>query len=345
MWLKRFCRDLRLGWLAPSFIFLFAGAICLAGAEKLRLGYFPNITHAQALYARAGGAFEKAVGIPIEWVSFNAGPTAIEAMFADAVDATFLGPGPTVNGYLKSKGVKFVIIAGSARGGSGMVVRLDAGIHTDKDFAGKTIATPQLGNTQDIAARVWFAQKGYKLRERGGNVSLVPLSNPDQLTMFRKKQIDGAWTVEPWLSRLEVEGGGRLFLDEKSLWPDGKYVTTHLIVNRVFLEDHPELVRHLLEALVEVTQEINSNKTAAATVLNEQIRQETGKTLQPSVIQKAMDRLEFTWDPACASLKQSAEHSRQIGLIRAEPQLAGIYNLSLLNLVLEQKKLPQVKGF
>lgn len=339
------CRDLRSGWLAPSFIVLFAGALCIYSAEakKLRLGYFPNITHAQALYARAGGAFEKAVGMPIEWVPFNAGPTAIEAMFADAVDATFVGPSPTINGYIKSKGTKFVIIAGSARGGSGMVVREDAGIHSDRDFAGKTIATPQLGNTQDIAARVWFAQKGYTLRERGGNVSLVPLSNPDQLTMFRKKQIDGAWTVEPWLSRLEVEGGGRLFLDEKSLWPDGKYVTTHLIVSRVFLEDNQELMRRVLEALVEVTQEINSNKTAAAAVLNEQIRKETGKTLQPTVIQKAMGRLEFTWDPACASLKQSADNSRRIGFIRADPQLAGIYDLSLLNSVLENKKLPQVE--
>ena len=343
---KQTCKDPRWGWLAPSFTFLFAGAFWLAGAEakKLRLGYFPNITHAQALYARAGGAFEKAIGIPIEWVPFNAGPTAIEAMFADAVDATFVGPGPTINGYLKSKGARFVIIAGSARGGSGMVVRQDSEIKSDRDFGGKTIATPQLGNTQDIAARVWFVQKGYKLRERGGNVSLVPLSNPDQLIMFRKKQIDGAWTVEPWLSRLEVEGGGRLFLDEKSLWPDGQYVTTHLIMSRVFLEDNQETVRRLLESLVEVTQEINSNKKASAAVLNEQIRQETGKTLQPAVIQKAMDRLEFTWDPACASLKQSAENSRRIGFIRADPQLNGIYYLSLLNSVLEQKNLPAVQG-
>jgi NitT/TauT family transport system substrate-binding protein len=329
----------------PPVVLLFASLLNAQGAEakKLRLGYFPNITHAQALYARAGGAFEKAIGITIEWVPFNAGPTAIEAIFADAVDATFVGPSPTINGYLKSKGSKFVIIAGSARGGSGLVVREDAGIHIDRDFGGKTIATPQLGNTQDVAARVWFAQKGYKLRERGGNVALVPLSNPDQLTMFRKKQIDGAWTVEPWLSRLEVEGGGRLFLDEKSLWPDGKYVTTHLIVSRVFLEDNQETVRRLLESLVDVTQVINSNKTAAAAVLNEQIRQETGKSLKPEVILKAMGRLDFTWDPACASLKQSAENSRRIGFIRSDPQLKGIYNLSLLNAVLEAKKLPQME--
>src|ERR1051325_536057 len=146
-------------------------------AKPLRLGYFPNITHAQALYARATGVFERKLGVPIQWASFNAGPTAIESLFTDAVDATFVGPSPTVNGYVKSKGEKFVIVAGSASGGAGLVLRKDAGIKSDRDFANKVIATPQLGNTQDLAARLWFAEKGYRLRERGGSLSLVPLSN------------------------------------------------------------------------------------------------------------------------------------------------------------------------
>ncbi|HYS43718.1 MAG TPA: ABC transporter substrate-binding protein, partial [Geobacteraceae bacterium] len=190
------------------FLFILASLLlpCLVRAQPagspLRLGYFPNITHAQALYARATGEFEKALGIPIEWVPFNAGPSAIEALFIDAVDATYVGPGPTINGYIKSKGAKFVIVAGSASGGAGLVVRQDSGIAEEKDFNGKVIATPQMGNTQDIAARAWFADKGYRLKEQGGTVELVPLANSDQLTMFKKKQIDGAWTVEPWLSRL-----------------------------------------------------------------------------------------------------------------------------------------------
>ena len=237
-------------------------------AKELRLGYFPNLTHAQALYARASGEFEQKIGVRIKWTAFNAGPTAIESLFANAVDATFVGPSPTVNGFIKSRGEKFVIVAGSASGGAGLVVRKDSGIHSEKDFADKTIATPQLGNTQDVAARVWLADKGYRLRERGGNVSLVPLSNPDQLTLFKKKQVDGAWTVEPWLARLEIEGGGEVFLEEKSLWPAGKYVTTHLVVSRTFLADNQETMRKLIAALVEVTERINSDKTAAATVLN-----------------------------------------------------------------------------
>src|SRR5262249_42433606 len=143
-----------------------------------------------------------------------------------------------------------------------------------------------------------------QLRERGGTVSLVPLSNTDQLTMFRKRQIDGAWTIEPWMSRLEIEGGGRLFLDEKSLWPEGKYVTTHLVVNKTFLADNPQIVRNLLAALVDVTQTINSNKTAAISILNDQLKKETGRALKDEVIQKAMARVEFTWDPICSSLKK-----------------------------------------
>jgi NitT/TauT family transport system substrate-binding protein len=313
-------------------------------AAELRLGYFPNLTHAQALYARATGEFEKQTGVRIHWTAFNAGPTAIESLFVDAVDATFVGPSPTINGYVKSRGEKFVIVAGSAIGGAGLVVRKDSGISGDQDFAGKTIATPQLGNTQDIAARGWLAEKGYRLRERGGNVSLVPLANPDQLTMFKKKQIDAAWTVEPWLARLEVEGDGALFLEEKALWPDGKYVTTHLVVTKTYLAGNRETVRRLLAALIEVTQHINADKTAAAAILNSQLKKETGKALKEEVITRAMSRIEFTWDPICASLKKSADAAHRIGFIRTAPDLGGIYSLSLLNDVLKDKNLPPIAG-
>jgi len=326
-----------------------AGLICRAPgiqreAGDLRLGYFPNLTHAQALYARATGAFETNVGVRIKWTAFNAGPTAIESLFTDAIDATFVGPSPTINGYIKSRGEKFVIVAGAASGGAGLVVRMDSGITGEKDFANKTIATPQLGNTQDIAARVWFAEKGYKLRERGGNVSIVPLSNPDQLTMFKKKQIHGAWTIEPWMARLEVEGGGRLFLEEKALWPNEKFVTTHLVVSKGYLAGHPEIVRKLIAELVEVTERINADKTAAAVILNEQIKKETGKTLKVEVIQKAMSRVEFTWDPICSSLKKSADAAHTVGFTRKPPALGGIYSLDLLNDVLKEKNLPVVEG-
>ncbi len=323
-------------------LLIWGSALSVGEGAELRLGYFPNITHAQALYARSTGEFDSKVGLKIQWVAFNAGPTVIESVFADAIDAAFVGPSPTINGYLKSRGAKFVVIAGTASGGAGLVVRKDSGITSLKDFADRTIATPQLGNTQDIAARVWLEDNGYRLRERGGNVALVPLSNPDQLTMFKKKQIDAAWTVEPWMSRLEFEGGGEVMLEEKALWPDGRYATTHLIVNREYLASNPELLKKLLRALVETTQRINADKVAAAPVLNEQLKKETGKTLRDDVIQRALERVEFTWDPICASLASSAGAACRIGFIRKTPDLRGIYSLKLLNEVLADLSLPLV---
>jgi len=324
---------------------LLACAQCSRAAEAraIRFGHFPNVTHAQALYARADGAMERKLGVPIRWSIFNAGPTAIEAMFADAIDLTFVGPNPAINGFIRSKGEKFVIIAGAASGGSGLVVRKDAGITTENDFKGKTIASPQLGNTQDVAARMWFDEHGYKLREKGGTLTLIPLSNPDQLLLFQKKQIDGAWTVEPWLSRLELEGDGKLFLDERTLWPSGHYVTTHLIVNRDFLAQNPNLIKKILEGLVDVTQQINSNKTAAATVLNGELKKTTGKSLPEAVLARALERVEFTWDPLAASLRHCAESAHKVGFTRTKPDLTGIYWLRPLNEVLKQKGLPPVR--
>ena len=328
--------------LAGLFVVSCASRAEEVGAKPFRLGYFPNITHAQALYGRATGQFEKTMGVAIEWVSLNAGPSAIEALFVDAIDAAFIGPSPTINGYVKSRGEKFVVVAGAASGGAGLIVRRDSGIEGEGDFDGRIIATPQLGNTQDLAARAWFLDKGYRLKEKGGTVALIPLSNPDQLTMFKKKQIDGAWTVEPWLSRLQFEGGGRLFLEEKALWPQGRYVTTHLIVSKRCLAENRDLITKLLTAHVAITRQINSDKAAAAKILNEQLKKETGKGLDEDVLASALGRVELTWDPIAASLRKSAAIARRVGFLKTEPRLDGIYSLNLLNEVLRENKLPEV---
>ncbi len=310
------------------------------GAE-IRLGFFPNITHAQALYAKATRYFETN-GLTVRWQAFNAGPTAIEALFSDAIDATYIGPGPTINGYVKSHGEKFVIVAGVASGGAALVVRPDLNIQIAANFNGKTLATPQLGNTQDIAARVWLREQGLKPTPQGGAINLIPLSNPDQMTMFKTKQIDGAWTVEPWVSRLELEANGRIFLEEKTLWPQGQYVTTHLVVARRFLREQPEAVRTLLRLHVELTQLINSNKAKAMLVLNDQIRKETGRALREDVITRALQRVELTWDPIATSLEKQAANAHSIHFLRKEPDLRGVYDVNLLNEVLHEKNLPPV---
>jgi NitT/TauT family transport system substrate-binding protein len=333
----KICRALARGLALCAVLFLFQSA---EGTE-IRLGYFPNVTHAQALYARATRYLDTN-GFEVRWQSFNAGPTAIEALFSDAIDATYVGPSPTINGYVRSHGEKFVIVAGAASGGSALVVRDDSGITTDKDFSGKTLATPQLGNTQDVAARMWLSEHGLRPKVQGGTVNVVPLSNPDQFTMFKTKEIDAAWTIEPWVSRLELEAGGKVFLEEKSLWPEGKYVTTHLVVSRKFLREQPEIVRKLLAAHVELTQMINSNKTKAAIVLNQQIRKETSRALREDVITRALDRVELTWDPIAQSLERQAEAAHKIRFLRQQPDLRGIYELNLLNEVLRSKNLPTV---
>ncbi len=340
----RFLARGRFGRRIPLLVCWLFFSVHALGADEhpvtLRLGFFPNITHAQALYARATGMFEK--NLPIQWTSFNAGPTAIEALFAGEIDAAFIGPGPTINGYVKSHGEKFVIVAGAASGGAALVVRGDSRIVADRDFAGKTIATPQLGNTQDISARVWFRQQGYRDTASGGTVNLIALSNPDQLTMFREKQIDGAWTIEPWVSRLTLDAGGRVFLEEKDIWPEGKYVTTHLVVSRAFLRHHADEIRNLLRAHIKVTQLIATNPAAAMPILNEQIRKETGRELSTEVIQQSLQRVQLTWDPIAPSLYKDARAAHEIHFLRQEPDLTDIYDLTLLNQVLAEDHLPAI---
>jgi len=309
---------------------------------QLRLGHFPNVTHAQALYGRATGSFERSVGEPIVWTQFNAGPSAVEALFADAVDASYVGPNPAINGFIKSQGKSFVIVAGAASGGAALVVRADAGIASETDFHGKTVATPQLANTQDVAARLWFAAHGYTTREKGGDLTILPLANPDQLLMFGKKQIDAAWTVEPWVSRLEQEGGGRVFLDEKRLWPDGRYVTALLVVRREFLASHRDVVAGLLAAHVEATLALKRDKRAAAALLAAEIARETAKPLPEAVVRSSLERIELGWDPLAAALAKAAEDAHAIGFLKERPNLTGIVDTALLDGVLAAKGLPPV---
>ena len=319
-----------------------------AGDSKvtIRAGHFPNVTHAQGVIGQARGDFEKALGdkADIDWKIFNSGTSAIEALFAGELDITYIGPNPAVNGYIKSDGEALRIVSGAASGGAGLVVRKDAGITSAKDFNGKKLATPSIGNTQDVALRNWLAENGYKLKEKGGTVEVVPLANPDQLILFIKKEIDGAWTVEPWVSRLIFDGGGELFLDEKDLWPNGQYVTTHIIVNTKFLNEHPDLVKTWLETNLQITEWINKNPEEAKQVLNQEIKKETGKAIPENILDAAIPRIEFTYDPVASSLFQSAQDAYKLGFLgKKEPDLSNIYDLSILNGILKAKGLEEIK--
>jgi NitT/TauT family transport system substrate-binding protein len=321
-------------------------APAVSSPVTMRVGYFPNITHAQAVIGMADGTFQRAVGenVKLDPKIFNAGPSAIEAMFAGQLDLTYVGPNPTINGYVKSNGEALRIIAGATSGGAVLVVRSDAGINTAADFRGKKIASPQLGNTQDVAARAWLMQQGFKLKEQGGDTQVIPVANPDILTLFQKKEIDGAWVPEPWGARLVREANGKIFLDERDLWKDGKFVTTNVIVSTKFLNEHADIVKKFLAAHVELTQQINSDPVAAKKKLNSEIERLTGASLATAVLDDAWSRQTITYDPIRSSLFGSADAAFKLGFLGdTAPNLDNIYDLSLLNEVLKGKNLPAVQ--
>lgn len=286
-------------------------------AEVLRVGYFPAVTHAVPLLGFADGDFARAAGpaVHVERIEFSAGPSAVEALFAGSIDMAYVGPNPALNAYLRSRG-RIRVVAGAASGGAALVVR--EGIGGVRDI--RRLATPQLGNTQDVSARAWLR------KHEGAAVDIVPLRPPDQLTTFLKGDIDAAWTVEPWVSRLVAEGGGRVLVDERDLWPDGRFPTTLLVVDRRFLEANPEIVRRWLSAHADVVRRLRSEPDARGRV-NAELGRLVGKPLAPAVLEGAFGRMEFTWDPMLEALKRSARQAYDLGYLGKEaPELADLFD-------------------
>src|SRR5437868_7201386 len=321
-------------------VFILSLASAAFGQTVIRVGAFPNITHPQAMVGKANGYFEKAMGpnVKIDWKSFNAGPSAIEALFAGAVDMTYVGPNPTISGYVRSQGEALRIVAGATSGGAALVVRADSGIQKPEDFHGKKVASPQQGNTQDVALRAWLLAHGLKSIDKGGDVQVLPMANPDQLTLFLKKELDAAWAPEPWATRLIREGNGRLFLDERELWPNKQFIVTNLIVSTKFLREHPDVVKNWLRANLEITDWINGHIPEAKKLINQQIQAETGKAIPQDLIDQAFTRFEVTYDPLRNSLLTSAKSAFDAGFLGREmPDLSRLYDLTLLNQVLTEK--------
>jgi NitT/TauT family transport system substrate-binding protein len=328
-----------------------AGAATTAAPETttstepvtLRLGYFPNITHGTALVGVGKGIFEERLGdnITLETHTFSTGTEASEAMFADAIDMTYIGPNPAINAYAKSNGEAVRVISGATSGGAFLVVKPE--INSSADLKGKTLASPSLGNTQDVALRSWLKSEGLTADEAGGgDVSIAPQENSQTLQTFITGDIDGAWVPEPWATRLIQEGGGKVLVDEADLWPDGEYVTTHVMVATKFLDEHPDVVKQFLEGQVAANEWINANAAEAQTVANEEIGKITGKPLKDEVIAAAWPNLTFTDDPIASSLKKSADDAIAIGLLKPVDNLDGIYDLTILNEILKAAGQPGV---
>ncbi|MBV8985497.1 MAG: ABC transporter substrate-binding protein [Acidimicrobiia bacterium] len=315
-----------------------------SGHVDLRLGYFPNLTHATALVGVANGIFTKDLGsnVTLQTKTFNAGPAAVEALFSNSLDITYVGPNPAINAFQKSNGQAVRLIAGATSGGAGLVVK--PSINGPADLKGKKLASPQLGNTQDVALRNWLKKNGLNTTaEGGGDVQILPQDNAQTLDTFKSGQIDGAWVPEPWTSRLVIDGKGKLLVNEASVWPDGKFLTTTVIVRTQFLKDHPDVVKNFLKGHVEATNYINSHPAEAQQAANQAIAQLTGKALAAQVVQSAWKDLTFTWDPLASTLREEATDAQTVGLLN-NTNLKGLVDVAPLNSVLKADGKGSVSG-
>jgi NitT/TauT family transport system substrate-binding protein len=335
-------RRTRFGVAAAALSLLVAGLAGCTSSEdasapsnELRLGYFPNITHATALVGVERGTFADELGdIELKTQTFNAGPTAIEAIFGGGLDATYIGPNPAVNAFVRSNGDAIRIIGGATSGGAQFVVQPE--IDSAEDLRGQTVSSPQLGNTQDVALRFWLQEQGLETSvEGGGDVTVLPQENASILTQFQAGDIAGAWVPEAWASRLIIEGKGKVLVDEADEFPNGEFVTTHLIVRRAYLEANPDAVASLLRAHVATNAWIAKNDEDARDLVNGEIDELTGKPLAADVLARAWANISTTNDPIPASLATGAAHAAEVG-ITDEADLNGIYDLSILNRILRE---------
>jgi NitT/TauT family transport system substrate-binding protein len=317
---------MKMSILRLSILFAALVSSSVSGETKIRVGHFPNITHAQGVIAHAlsrqgKGRFEQRLGadIKIEWFVYNAGPSAMEAIFAKSIDLTYVGSGPALNAYTKSNGQEIRLIAGAANGGSGLVVQSDQNLNVPSDFRGKKIATPQLGNTQDISCRAWLTEGGLKITQLGGDAQVLPTQNPDQLGLFRGKRIDAVWTVEPWLSRLEQEASGKVIIEEKEV------ATTILVSSVKFLSEQRDLAKKFAQAHAELTDWIIKNPEEAQRLIKAELLEETKSDMTPQVIASAWKRIVFTSETPRAAVEKFMQNSVRAGFIKTAPDLSKLF--------------------
>jgi NitT/TauT family transport system substrate-binding protein len=299
----------------------------------LRLGYFPNLTHAPALYGLDQGIFAATLGpgVKLRTSTFNSGTQEAEAILSDALDAAYIGPNPAVNTFVKSKGEALRVISGVTSGGAGLVVK--SGITAVDQLRGKTIASPGLANTQDVALRYYLKKHGLTTdKNGGGDVQIRPQDNTVTVDAFKSGAIDGAWVPEPTLSRM-IADGGTLLVDEASEWPDGTFATTVLVVRTSYAKSNPEIVKRLVAANIASIDALGADPAKAQQVTNQGLEKLAGKRLADTVIAPAWKRLTFTPDPIASSIRTSADHAQELGLT-TKADLDGIFDLTILNTVL-----------
>lgn len=314
---------------------LLAGCTASDPGTTLRLGYFPNVTHAQALYGLEKGIYASHLGAGnLTTMAFNAGPTAMEALLTHQIDAAYVGPGPVLNAWARS-GDTVRVIAGAASGGARFIVQSTFALAKDADLAGRTFASPQLGNTQDLSLKAYLKAHGHTTDDRGGDVKVVNAANADILTLFAQKQIDGAWVPEPWATRLVHDGGGREFLDERSLWPGGQFASTVLVTTGAYMSRHPDRIEALLAAHVESTDAVQKGDPAVLQAINAGIEHATGKALGDDLLTESFTKLNFTYDPLAPTIVAFGDKARNLGILTGNlPGIGQVVSLGPLDAVL-----------
>ena len=305
--------------------------------STLRIGFFPNITHSQALVGMAEGQFQKALGseYTIEWNEFNAGPEQIEALMAGAIDIGYIGPTPAINGHVRTKG-EIQIIAGATDGGAILVSRKDLYINSISELSGKKVAVPQFGNTQDLSLRNLLLQNNLKETTRGGDVEVVQVANPDIKTLLDSGELDLALVPEPWGARLINEVGANIVLDYDEVWKEGNYNTAVVVVRKEFLEKNPEAVEKFLKAHIELTKYINEDKEKAQQTVNEQIKKLTGVALPQKVLSEAYSRLIITANPTVEAINEMVQLSVAVEFLQKNPDVSKLFNLEIYNQLVEK---------
>ena len=316
-------------FLRSLFAAFFAVSLAPLGCAEqttLRIGHFPNITHAQGVIAHAltrqgKGWFEERLGpdVKIDWYVYNAGPSAMEAIFARSIDLTYVGPGPALNAYTKSNGEEIRLIAGAANGGAALVVQPDQNLKTPADFKGKKIATPQMGNTQDISCRAWLVTGGLRITQLGGDAQVIPTQNPDQLSLFKQKKVDAVWTVEPWVSRLERESGGKVLVEEPAV------ATTVLVSSAKFLREKREIAKKFAQANAELTEWIVKNPEEAQKIFKAELLEETKNDMPADLIVQSWKRLTFTAEIPRKAVEDFLQNSLKSGFIKSAPDLKRLF--------------------
>ena len=302
-----------------------------AGAQEkitIRFGHFPNITHAQGVIAHAlsrqgKGWFEERLGpnVQIQWFTYNAGPSAMEAIFARSLDVTYVGPSPALNAYFKSNGDEIRVISGAANAGAALLVKTDSVIKAPTDFRGKKIATPQLGNTQDISCRAWLKAQGFRVTLTGGDATVIPTANPDQLGLFQSGGVDAVWTVEPWVTRLERDAKARVFLEDKAT------ITTWLVSNVKFLQDRRQVANKIAAANVELTKWMQQNQPEAQKLLIAELKAETRADFAPDVVAQAWNRIQFTSEVSRELIAKSVQDGKDAGFLKGSTDISKLVEI------------------